>query len=115
MAEETQPVLSDLIGRALKRLVRRSRTELSKAAEASRSHLALRQQQADLVHFWGRLGKTAYHLVQAGEIDHPALRKAMIRIDELEAQIDALRAADAEGSPLPPPEAMDSSAPLEGL
>jgi hypothetical protein len=88
---ELQPMIGELLGKAVRRLVRRSRDELSKAAAVSRSRLALRQQQADLDHFWARLGKTAYHLVQAGEIDHPALRKAMSRIDELEAQIDALR------------------------
>ena len=89
--KELQPLLGDLLGKAVRRLVRRSRDELSRAAAQQRARMALRQQQQDLDHFWARLGKTAYHLVKAGEIDHPALRKAMERIDELEAQIDAMR------------------------
>ncbi len=114
-ARDLQPILGDLLGDAVRRLLRRGRTELSRAAEVSRTQLALRRQQADLAHFWARLGKTAYHLVQAGEIDHPALRKAMTRIDSLEAEIDALRAGQTAEEPLPPSEATVRSGPPEGL
>ena len=114
-ARDLQPILGDMLSHAVRRLFRRGRSELSRAAEASRAQLSLRRQQADLAHFWARLGKTAYHLVQAGEIDHPALRKAMRRIDELEAEIDALRAQRSAGEPLPPSEATVRSAPPEGL
>ena len=114
-ARDLQPILGDVLSHAVRRLLRRGRSEISRAAEASRTQLALRRQQADLAHFWARLGKTAYHLVQAGEIDHPALRKAMQRIDELEAEIDALRAARGGEEPLPPPEGTVKNAPPEGL
>jgi hypothetical protein len=83
--------LGDLLARAVRRLVGRGRSELGKAAKSGRSKLELRQLQKDLDHFWARLGKTSRRLVEAGEIDHPALRKAMERIDELERQIDQLR------------------------
>jgi hypothetical protein len=43
-----------------------------------------------------RLGKTSYHLAQAGEIDHPALRKAIARIDEIDERIEALKAGQAD-------------------
>lgn len=88
--DDLQP-LGDLLSRAVKRLVGRGRTELGKAAKTSRERLELRQLQKDLDHFWARLGKTSRRLVEAGEIDHPALRKAMERIDELEGRIDQLR------------------------
>lgn len=86
-----QPLLADALSAAVRRLVHRSRAELGKAARTGRERLELRQHQKDLDHFWARLGKTAYHLVEGGDIDHPALRKAMRRIDELELKIDDLR------------------------
>jgi len=90
-----RPSLQELVGEALaeaiERLVRRGREEAGRVARTGRQRLALRQHQKDLDHFWMRLGKTAYHLVKGGEIDHPALRRAMERIDELEARIDEIR------------------------
>ena len=82
--------LTDTIGRLLRRLVDRGKATLGKAAAHGRDHLRLLQVRRDLDHFWVRLGKTAYHLVEAGEVDHPALRKAIERIDDLERRIDEL-------------------------
>lgn len=90
---DLQPLLGDALARAVRRLMRRSRAELERAAQSGRARLELRQMNRDLDHFWIRLGKTAYHLVEAGELDHPALRKAMTRIDDLEASIDDHRVA----------------------
>jgi hypothetical protein len=78
------PKLEPQSGNRMVRAVRRM-------MERGRSGLELRQLNKDLDHFWVRLGKTAYHLVVAGEIDHPALRKAMERIEELEGRIDTRR------------------------
>ena len=89
--------LAEAFGELVKRLVGRSRIELSRAAERGRQRLELRQLQRDRDAFWIRLGKTSYRLVEAGEIDHPGLRKAMERIDQLEARIEAVR----EGLPDP--------------
>ncbi len=87
---ELQPILGDLLQTAVRRLMERGRNEFGRAANAGRHRLEIRQQRKDLEHFWKRLGKTAYHLVEAGELNHPALRKAMQRIDELEARVEAL-------------------------
>ncbi|MEQ1504705.1 MAG: hypothetical protein ABMB14_20870 [Myxococcota bacterium] len=92
-----EPVLGDAVAAVIRRLVRRGRAELGRAARSGRSQLELRQAQKDLDHFWVRLGKTAFRLVEAGEIDHPALRKAIDRIDELESRIDGLRTAPDDG------------------
>ncbi len=92
--EEERPELEplgDTLNRVMRRLVGRSRHELERAARTSRDRLEIRQHKRDLDHFWARLGKTSYHLVEAGEIDHPALRKAIARIEELEAKIEALQ------------------------
>lgn len=93
---DTPAPLADALTDLLKRALRRGRTEMERAAEGSRRRLEVRQMRKDLDHFWVRLGKTAFRLVEAGEIDHPALRKAMARIDELEHELDALRARDGE-------------------
>jgi hypothetical protein len=92
------PAIGDLIGRVMRRFVQRGRDELDRAARTGRERLELRQLRRDLDHFWVRLGKTSYHLVHAGELDHPALRKAMARIDDLEARIDRMVGAVHEES-----------------
>lgn len=98
MHDETPPPVADGLAHLLGRLVFRGRQGLGRAARAGRTRLELRQLQRDRDAFWVRIGKTAYHLVQAGEIDHPALRKAMARIDDLEARIAALQSrVDTEG------------------
>jgi L-lysine 2,3-aminomutase len=92
---EVPPPLSDTLEQVLRRIVYRGRQELRRATEASRDRVERRQARRDLEHFWVRLGKTAYHLVEAGEVDHPALRKAMTRIDDLERSSKEAR-EDAE-------------------
>jgi hypothetical protein len=102
---DLEPLFGDVLGKAMRRLVSRGRKEIERVADRSRHRLELRQRQTDLDHFWMRLGKTASRLVEAGEIDHPSLRKAMERISELEGKIDDLKAADP-----PPPLADDTPA-----
>lgn len=95
-AAELAPILGELVSGALRRLIEGGRTGLRTAAASGRRRLEQRQLERDLEHFWMRLGKTTYHLVEAGEIEHPALRKAMERIDELEARIAEARAASED-------------------
>ncbi len=94
---ELTPILGDLVAGALRRLVTGGRAQLRSAAQSGRRRLEQRQLDRDLEHFWMRLGKTTYHLVNAGELDHPALRKAMARIDELEDRIADARASATNG------------------
>lgn len=89
--------VADSLGGLVERLLLRGRRTLGRAARRGRLRLELRQLERDRDHFWMRLGKTAYHLVEAGEIDHPGLRKAIARIDELEARIRALEARARSG------------------
>lgn len=91
--ENTPPPVAESIGLILRRLMHRGRKRLDQAATTGRQRLEIRQAQKDRDQFWMRLGRTAYALVQEGEIDHPALRKAMQRIDELEGRIKELEAA----------------------
>lgn len=94
---EAPPPVGESLAQLVSRLLFRGREGLGRAARRSRVRLELRQLARDREHFWMRLGKTAYNLAEAGEIDHPALRKAISRIDELDARIGALQAqADEE-------------------
>ncbi len=86
--------LGDMVGRLMRRVIARSRAELGRAARTSRAQVEIRSAQRDLDHFWIRLGKSSYNLAETGEIDHPALRRAMRRIDDLEARIGHLRAGE---------------------
>lgn len=84
--------VGEMLGSVLSRVLNRGRNGVGRAADAGRSRLELRQLQKDRDAFWVRLGKTAYHLVGDGEIeDHPALRKAIDRIEALERQIASLQ------------------------
>ncbi|MEZ4323173.1 MAG: hypothetical protein R3F61_37260 [Myxococcota bacterium] len=90
---------ADALALLVQRAFRRSKRELARAADSSRRRLELRQKKKDLEHFWIRLGKTAQRLVEAGEIDHPALRKAMTRIAELEAELEEWKADHPDVAP----------------
>jgi hypothetical protein len=88
-------LMADALQHLMRRVLRRGRVEMERAAGTGRRRLELRQLRKDRDHFWIRLGKTAQQLVLAGEVDHPALRKAMARIDAIEAELD--RATHASG------------------
>lgn len=99
MADEFGDVLGDALLKMIRRVARQGRQQVRRGATVGRQYLETRQKQKDLDHFWARLGKTAHHLVEAGEIDHPALRKAMDRIRTLEEELastDLARSEEAE-------------------
>lgn len=66
---------------------RRGRANWQQVTARGKRALAQRQTRHDLDQFWVRLGKTAYQLQRGGEIDHPALLRAMARIDALTAEL----------------------------
>lgn len=82
--------IADAVGTAMRRLWSRGRQEVERAATLGRVRLELRQLARDRDQFWIRLGKTAYRLVESGDIEHPALAKAMKRLDEIESRIGDL-------------------------
>lgn len=98
-AEPKQPPtgpIADLVTDLVRQVADRGRAAIGRRLRRTRDRLELRQLQRDRDHFWVRLGKTAFHLSEAGEIAHPALDRAIARIRELEAQIDEVEAeADA--------------------
>jgi hypothetical protein len=94
--QRPDPAIGDLLSQVMRRLARRGRDSLRGAADTGRSRLELRQLQRDRDSFWIRLGKTAYRLQESGELDHPAIEKAMRRIDEIEQRIRDLEAGAPE-------------------
>ena len=98
--------IRDAISLVLRRVMNRGRYQVERAATRGRTRLELRQLHNDREHFLQRLGKEAYHLVEGGEIDHPALRKTMARLDDLEQRIRRQETSNADGS--------ENSSPKEG-
>ena len=84
------PELRDAFSHLVRVVARRGRERVRDAATSGRHRLELRKLHKDRDAFWARLGKTAYRLAEAGEIEHHALRKAMERIDELDRSIAAM-------------------------
>lgn len=91
------PALNTLLSDALRRLLDEGKRGVQQAKEQGRSRIRMVALQRDLDAFWTRLGKVAYRLAQSGEIDHPALEKAVSHIDEIEQELDTLRAIVGPG------------------
>jgi hypothetical protein len=64
--------------------------QLQRAAAEGRRQLELRQAKSDLEAFWSRLGRLTYdHAKSGGDLD-PSLLRAVARIDEMKAHLEAL-------------------------
>ena len=77
----------DLLRAALHRVAVGGRASLETMSRAGRNQVEIRQNKRELEHYWIRLGKTAFHLTEAGELDHPALHKAAERVKILQDRI----------------------------
>ncbi len=95
MSDDDLPAIPELLNAFAAGVARRGRASVRKRLGATRSHLERRQLEQDRQHFWVRLGKTAYQLAKEGEIDHPAIGKAVQRIQDLEQQLSEMDAKDA--------------------
>ena len=69
---------------------KQAKASLSTVASASKRQLEKRQAQKDLQRLYWKLGKEVVTLVEAGEIQHPALEKRRNRILE---QLERVRSA----------------------
>ena len=73
---------ADWMTSLLKRIARGGANGIDQLVQTRRSQAEHRAAKRELNQFWVRLGKTAYHLSEAGELDHPAITKAAERIQE---------------------------------
>ncbi len=85
--------LADVLQDALRRLLGESQRRLTRAADDGRVMLRVRQVQRDRDALWIRMGKTAYHLMDEGELRHVSLHKVREKIDELDDELRQLRAS----------------------
>lgn len=88
----------EAFGELLERIFSKGKVGLEKAARVGRDQIHLRQLRSDRDKLYQKLGKEAKNLLDAGEIVHPGLSKAIERVVELEKRIqdaeDALRVGD---------------------
>ena len=89
---QSRPV-ADALQDAVTRLVDEGRRRLLQASADGRRLLEARQLLRERDRLCIRLGKTAHRLVEAGEIQHPALEKLVARVQALDADLERLRAA----------------------
>ena len=97
------PPITDAFSGLLRSVMTRSRTEVERFAADSRVRLELRQLRKDRAAMYAKLGKEVRALLEAGELEHPGLRRGVERIAELDARIE--RTAAQVG-----PEALASAA-----
>ncbi len=106
--------IGEMFAELLGKLWRRGRVEMERAARKGRERLTLRQLRADRDRMYQKLGKEARALLEAGEIEHPGLRRGVDRVRELEARLleaeDAIRATGGDPDESPEPEG-ESGAP----
>lgn len=114
--EKNDPARGPGLGFLMGRLLDRSRVEMEKAARRGRELLQLRQLRADRDRMYQKIGKEARALLEAGELDHPGIRRGVERVAELELKIqaaeDQLRGYGQEPEPDPsaePAEPTDTS------
>ena len=79
--------LGDAFAELFGKILRRGRSELERVARRGRDRLALRQLRSDRDKMYAKLGKETRSLLEAGEVEHPGLRKGLERIVELEAKL----------------------------
>jgi polyhydroxyalkanoate synthesis regulator phasin len=82
--------LRDAAVELLGKLFRRGRVEVERAAKRGRERLTLRQLRTDRDRMYQKLGKETRNLLEAGEVEHPGLRRGVERIVELERKLQDL-------------------------
>jgi hypothetical protein len=95
------------VGDAVKEMFRvvaqRGREGVERVAADSRVRLELRQLKKDRDALYEKLGREVVRLVEAGEVDHPGLRKGAGRVAEILARIERVEAGFAAGAEVAAP------------
>lgn len=85
--------VGDALGRFMKVALSRGREGLGRATVEGRQRLEQRQLRRDLEVMYRKLGREVIRLVESGDIQHPGVVRGVQRIHDVEARIEALRAA----------------------
>ena len=86
--------IQGILGALVTRASRRGSLGVEALIQSNRRRAERRQSQRELQHYWARLGKTAYHLTNAGELDHPAMHEAIRRIDSIKEDLARIQERD---------------------
>ncbi len=93
------------LGLLVGKFMDRSRIELERAARRGRDLLTLRQLRTDRDRMYQKIGKETRALLEAGELDHPGVRRGVDKVKELEIKIqeaeDQMRGFGQEPEPDP--------------
>jgi hypothetical protein len=98
--ESLSPALSDAMRQVFGVLRTHGRRQLEHLARRGRERLDLIQARRDLDRLHQKLGREVVSLVEAGELDHPALRQRAARI---RAQEEVVREAERQQGAGPAP------------
>ena len=84
--------LGDALAGLVRTVLARGRTEAARLATDGRTRLELRQLRRDRQAMYGKLGREVRALLEAGEVDHPGIRRGVERIADLDrrsAEVEA--------------------------
>ena len=99
-----QAPIGDALANVMRMVFERGQTRAEALAADGRGRLELRQLRKDRDAMYRKLGREVRRLLEAGEIDHPGLRRGVERVDAVEARIaesesrqGALTSTEGEG------------------
>lgn len=106
--EEPRGQARGTMGVLLGALFDRGRRELERAASTTRVRLDLRQLRKDRDTMYLKLGREARSLIEAGEIEHPGIRRGVERIAEIDKKIAQVEAEMSLAGITPDPDGESS-------
>lgn len=98
--DSTQEPIGDALASVMRMVFERGQSRAGALAADGRGRLELRQLKKDRDAMYRKLGREVRRLLEAGEIDHPGIRRGVERIVGVEDRIETMTARpDAVGSP----------------
>ena len=86
--ESMQPSVRDTLGYILGRVFERGQKELTKVAHESKERLLLRSLRKDRLKLYEKIGREVEQLIITGDIQHPGLEQRIVKIREIEQEIE---------------------------
>lgn len=87
-----QAPIGDALANVMRMVFERGQTRAEAIAADGRGRLELRQLKKDRDAMYRKLGREVRRLLEAGELDHPGIRRGVERIQGVEARIEAVAA-----------------------
>ena len=97
---DRQAPIGDALASVMRMVFERGQNRAGALAADGRGRLELRQLKKDRDAMYRKLGREVRRLLEAGEIEHPGIRRGVERIDALESRIEAVMARDGAVVPV---------------